>query len=112
VPCDTEASSAYRRRPTVRVMKEGPSGSAIMGWISSHRKVVVSVCGNAAKSCREQPQLDGLTKLLLDHLVDAGKQRGRHGEAKRFGCLHIDHALEFRDLRHWQVLGFRRSAPG
>jgi hypothetical protein len=28
--CDTEASSAYRRRPTVRVMKEGPSGSAIM----------------------------------------------------------------------------------
>jgi hypothetical protein len=30
VPCDTEASPAYRRRPTVRVMKEGPSGSAIM----------------------------------------------------------------------------------
>jgi hypothetical protein len=28
--CDTEASSAFRRRPTVRVMKEGPSGSAIM----------------------------------------------------------------------------------
>src|SRR5215467_13813889 len=24
--CDTEASSAYRRRPTVRVMTEGPSG--------------------------------------------------------------------------------------
>jgi hypothetical protein len=28
--CDTEAWSAYRRRPTVRVMKESPSGSAIM----------------------------------------------------------------------------------
>ena len=31
----------------------------------------------------------------FDHLVGAGEQRGRHGEAKRIGGLKIDHQIEF-----------------
>ena len=40
---------------------------------------------------------------LLDQLVGAGKQRGRDGDAQRFGCLEIDHELDFRGLIDRQV---------
>ena len=28
---------------------------------------------------------------LFDHFVCTDEQRGRHGEAERFSCLHVDH---------------------
>src|SRR5262245_47205672 len=34
----------------------------------------------------------------LDHLVGAGDERRRHVDAKRPGCFHIDHQLEFGRL--------------
>ena len=40
-----------------------------------------------------------IAPLLLDHLVRAGEQRGRHGEAKRLGGLEIDGELKFGRLR-------------
>jgi hypothetical protein len=42
-----------------------------------------SLCPLSAISCREQMQ------HLLDHLVGAGEQRRRHGEAQRSGRLQI-----------------------
>jgi hypothetical protein len=30
-------------------------------------------------------------KELFEHLVGAGKQRGRHDDAERVGGLHVDH---------------------
>src|SRR5437016_4783360 len=40
---------------------------------------------------------------LFDHLIGAGKQRGRHGEVERFGGLEIDCQLEFRGYFDWQL---------
>jgi hypothetical protein len=40
---------------------------------------------------------------LFDHLIGAGKQRGRHGEAERFGGLEVDCQLEFRGYFDWQL---------
>ena len=39
--------------------------------------------------------------LLFDHLVGAGKQRGRHVEAERLGGLQVDNEIEARGLFHW-----------
>jgi hypothetical protein len=33
-------------------------------------------------------------RVSFDHLVGAGKQQGRDGEAKRSGSLQIDHELK------------------
>jgi hypothetical protein len=43
------------------------------------------------------------TASLLDHLVGADEQRGRHREAGRFGSFHVDHQGEFGGPLHWQV---------
>ena len=45
---------------------------------------------------------------LFDHLVGAGEERVRHGNAKRFGGFEIDDKLEFGRLVDWQVV--RRGA--
>src|SRR5207248_9640560 len=39
----------------------------------------------------------------LDHLVRAGEDRERHGEAERLGGLEIDHQLEFGGLFDRQI---------
>src|SRR5262245_65386692 len=43
------------------------------------------------------------TASLFDHLVRAIKHGERDLQAERFGCLHIDHELEFGGLFHRQV---------
>ncbi len=43
------------------------------------------------------------TASLFDHLVGADEQRGRHGEAERFGRLHVDHELDLGRLLYRQV---------
>src|SRR5262245_27037003 len=48
----------------------------------------------------------------FDHLVGAGEQRGRHGEAERLGGLEVDHQLVLRRRLYWQVsrlLTFKNS---
>jgi hypothetical protein len=41
---------------------------------------------------------------LFDHLVDAGEQRRRHGQAKRLRGLEIDDQIEFGRLLDWNIL--------
>jgi hypothetical protein len=50
----------------------------------------------------------------LDHLVGAGEQCHRHGEAERLGGPEIDNELDFRDLLYWQIsrLLAIEDAPG
>src|SRR5205085_2663959 len=40
--------------------------------------------------------------VLLDHLVGAGEDCWRHGQAERLGGADIDHQLDFGRLLHWQ----------
>jgi hypothetical protein len=43
---------------------------------------------------------------LFDHLVRASEQCGWDFQAKRLGCLKIDHQFELGRLDHWKVTGF------
>ena len=47
------------------------------------------------------------TASLFDHLVGAGEQRGRHGEAEHPGGLDIDDQLELGRLHDRQVRRLR-----
>ena len=38
--------------------------------------------------------------VLFDHLISAGEQGRRNGEAECLGSLHVDHKLECRNLLH------------
>src|SRR5262249_58065161 len=44
-------------------------------------------------------------RVLFDHLVGAGDERGRHGETKRLGGLEIDNEFELRGLLDRQIGG-------
>src|SRR5262249_60634253 len=49
------------------------------------------------------PKLCELTLDLFDHLIGAGKQRRRNGEAERLGGFEANYQLELRRLLHGQV---------
>src|SRR5581483_12288014 len=48
----------------------------------------------------------GGSPVLLDHLVGAGEERGRHVQSKRFGGLQIDRQRELGRLHDRQVRRF------
>ena len=54
--------------------------------------------GGDLSRCSNVPEL-----RLLDHLLGAGEQRGRHLEAERFGSLEIDDQLVLGRCLHRQV---------
>jgi hypothetical protein len=67
-----------RRRPKSTVVRFGPKADKRgCGW--NVRSVPIAI---------DAPQQ---AAPLFDHLVGAGKQRRRHGEAKRLGGLEVDH---------------------
>jgi len=41
--------------------------------------------------------------ISFNHLVDAGKQRWRNGEAQCFGGLEVDGQFERRRLLNWKI---------
>jgi hypothetical protein len=47
---------------------------------------------------------------LFDHLVGAGEQRVRHGEAERFGGLEVDDQLVFGRGLHRELSRLLRNA--
>ena len=47
----------------------------------------------------------GDISLLFDHLIGAGEDRRRDGEAERFGCLGVDDQLDLRHLRDREIGG-------
>jgi hypothetical protein len=47
------------------------------------------------------------TSALFDHLVSAGEQSGRHGEAECLGGFEINDQFEFVRLRYWYISRFR-----
>ena len=49
----------------------------------------------------------GRSPASLDHLVGAGEQRGRDGEAERLGGVQVDRQLEFGRLLDGQVCRVR-----
>ena len=57
----------------------------------------------AACGTRELTVADLFGSDLFDHLVGAGLQRRRHGDAERLGGPVVDDQLEPRRLPHWQL---------
>jgi hypothetical protein len=55
------------------------------------KRVGVPLSPLCAKTGREHMQQ---TALLFDHLVGAGEQRRRHGEAERLRSLEVDHQFQ------------------
>src|SRR5205823_7383603 len=60
--------------------------------------------------------VSGRTRLksLLNHLVGAGEERLRHGQAEGFCGFQVDDEFEFGRLLHWQIGGLRalEDPPG
>src|SRR5215467_14192494 len=53
--------------------------------------------------CQKRTHAVQQLRLLLDHLIGASEQCGRHVEAERLGSLEIDTEVEMRRLLEWQV---------
>ena len=64
------------------------------------KRVGVPLSPLCAKTGREHMQQ---TALLFDHLVGAGEQRRRHGEAERLGGLEVDDEIELGRLLNREV---------
>src|SRR6516225_9106299 len=45
----------------------------------------------------------GVAVASFDHLVGAGEQRRRDGEADRFGSCHVDNKLHLGRKLYWQI---------
>jgi hypothetical protein len=94
---------APRCRRVGRVLKKSRLGNS-----RPSMSALASLCRLRAGISRgPRSATSGTSPWLFDHFVGAGEQRGRHGEAKRLGSLHVDHEFELRGLLDGEVRNFR-----
>ena len=75
----------------MRNLPYAPIGFALAVMLLPHRLNLMAGTGLTAVS------------VSFDHLVGAGEDRLRHGEAERLCGLQVDDQLEFRRLLDWQI---------
>src|SRR5215472_5064267 len=93
-PAVSETPWAQSRRTTMFAMSGLAPIAAVMLQCHDRSKSATTAVSNHMR------KLD-----LLDHLVGAGEQRRRHGEAQHPGSRMVDHQLEPARLYHGQVRG-------
>jgi hypothetical protein len=96
---DTELFHRIIRRSTASVPPKIP-WCHVRSSAESRHWPVRSACPQSANRVQSAPQK---TAPLFDHLVGAGEERRRHGEAKLLRSLEIDHQLVFGRRLHRQV---------
>src|SRR5262249_14830038 len=75
---------------------------------SPHSRTVISRARRHSHFVPEADICSAAKSVLFDHLVGAGLQHQRHGQAEGLRRLEIDHQLESGRLNDWQV---RRLCP-
>ena len=97
---DRRHRTAPDENPDMRLKSADQSMITDVSRLRSHLcTIITSIASNAVRGEDAEPRVRRLTRdirarILLDHLVGAGEQRGRNCKSERFRSLEIDHELE------------------